>query len=71
MHNAGTQGKRIACHNCEHYYTTWDSRFPFGCRAHGFKSRKNPSLEVTEASGLECQLYTAKRRSAAGNDRSR
>ena len=62
MQSAGTRGKRIACHNCEHYLSTWDARFPFGCRAYGFKSRRSPSLQVTEASGLECLLYTARKR---------
>jgi len=71
MRHSGTQGKRIACHTCEHYRTTWDARFPFGCRAHGFKSRKSPALEVREASGLECLLFTAKKRLDAGNDDSR
>ena len=64
MRHPGIQGKRIACHNCEHYHITWDARFPYGCRAHGFKSRKSPSLEVYEASGLECLLFAAKKRLA-------
>jgi hypothetical protein len=70
MRHAGSQGKRIACHNCEHYQTTWDARFPFGCRAHGFKSRRSPSWEVAEASGMECLLFAAKRQPAGRNHES-
>ena len=64
-------GKRITCHNCEHYRITWDPRFPYGCRAHGFKSRKNPSLEVYEASAMECLLFAAKKRLADDDRTSR
>jgi hypothetical protein len=71
MRHSGIHGTRIACHSCEHYHTTWDARFPFGCRAHGFKSWKSPSLEVIEASGLECLLFTAKKRRDARNSESR
>jgi len=71
MRHSGIHGTRIACHSCEHYHTTWDARFPFGCRAHGFKSWKSPSLEVIEASGLECLLFAAKKRRDTRNSESR
>jgi hypothetical protein len=71
MRHPGTQGKPVACNNCEHYHITWDGHFPYGCRAHGFKSRKSPSLEVYEASGMACLLFTAKKRLVSGNDGSR
>jgi hypothetical protein len=54
------QSNTIACHKCRHYQVTWDARLPYGCRAHGFKTRKNPALAVYEASGIECQLFESK-----------
>jgi hypothetical protein len=60
MHRSGPETRRIACHRCRHYRITWEARFPYGCAAHAFKSRKSPSLEVYEASGMECQLYFPK-----------
>lgn len=62
----GTAGavNRVACHKCSHYLVTWNSRFPHGCRAHKIKSRKNPALEVYEASGLTCQLFAPKQPTA-------
>jgi hypothetical protein len=48
------------CHNCRHYYTTWDKAFPFGCRAMGFKSRTAPALLTRELSGEECLSFVAK-----------
>ena len=50
----------IDCHKCRHYYVTWNDRFPHGCRAMGFKSRRMPSLDVRASSGRECLLFKAK-----------
>jgi hypothetical protein len=33
---------------------------PYGCKAHGFKSKINPAVAVFEASGLICQLFSPK-----------
>jgi len=55
------RAKTIACLNCRYYQVTWDPALPYGCGAHGFKSRKNPAVVVFESSGIECQLYTPKR----------
>ena len=49
------------CIQCEHYYITWDQYFPHGCRAMAFKSRKRPSIEVYESSGIICQMFSPKR----------
>ena len=51
---------RVACHKCIHYRITWEKSHPYACRAHGFKSKKNPSLVVYESSGLKCQLFSPK-----------
>ena len=48
------------CARCIHYYVTWDSRVPHGCRAMGFRSRKRPFRVVYESSGLRCGLYLQK-----------
>ncbi|TSA49327.1 MAG: hypothetical protein D4R48_03645 [Nitrosomonadales bacterium] len=45
------------CQDCIHYYITWDSSFPYGCRAMGFKSRRQPQLEVMEASSTQCMAF--------------
>jgi hypothetical protein len=55
------EGKRIACIKCRYYQVTWDPRQPYGCRAHGFKSHRNPALIVYESSGIECQLFQEKK----------
>lgn len=45
------------CLSCEYYYITWDKRFPYGCKAFGFKSVSLPEVEVLRASGEECKLF--------------
>jgi hypothetical protein len=49
--------KHVACLHCRYYQVTYDIRQPYGCRAHGFKSTRNPSVIVYESSGIECQLF--------------
>ena len=45
---------------CQHYYVTWDERFPYGCRAMQFKSRQLPLLEVRQADGGICLSFAPK-----------
>jgi len=52
--------KRVNCFKCKHFYITWDKRFPYGCRAFGFKSKLLPSIEVFKASGQKCLQFTPK-----------
>jgi hypothetical protein len=52
----GSPGRK-ACHRCRYYQVTWDPRLPYGCAAHGFKTRRNPAHIVYESSGMECQLF--------------
>jgi len=61
MLKSENEKKPVACINCLHYRVTWDSRRPYGCQAHGFKTHRNPSLVVYESSGLECQLFEQKK----------
>lgn len=50
------------CNGCVHYYITHDTHFRYGCRALGFKSQRQPVLDVIEASGLPCLQFLAKKR---------
>ncbi len=50
-----------ACQHCIHYYITWDSHQPHGCKAFGFKSREIPGRVVERnSSGKPCQLFVKK-----------
>ncbi|PPA69703.1 uracil-DNA glycosylase [Jeotgalibacillus proteolyticus] len=64
------ENKRINCHLCRHYYVTWDPSFPRGCRAHQFKTRELPSLQVFRASGHPCYAFE-KKPSKGNNDHGR
>ncbi len=48
------------CQKCRHYYITHDPDRPYGCRAMGFKSRRNPAQVVYATSGIICQLFRLK-----------
>jgi len=49
------------CSRCAHYYITHDMTFRYGCRALDFKSRRQPMLDVIEASGQPCLYFQAKK----------
>ena len=57
----------IDCRKCRHYYITWDKKFPYGCKAIGFKSAKSPSLEVYAASGQVCLQFEDKTAGSVGH----
>jgi hypothetical protein len=52
--------RRVSCIQCRYYKVTWDAQMPYGCRAHGFKTYRNPAVIVYESSGIECQLFEPK-----------
>ena len=54
------RSNRPNCYVCKYYYVTWDRRFPCGCKAMKFKSRRLPSDVVYENSGIECQMFEDK-----------
>ena len=56
----------INCFSCEHYYITHETKFPYGCRAMGFKSVRMPSLDVFANSEMDCNLFTLKERMKKG-----
>jgi hypothetical protein len=47
--------KRINCVKCEHFFVTWDPKFPRGCHAYEIKTLHMPSAAVMSASGIPCQ----------------
>jgi hypothetical protein len=53
------------CLECIHYYVTWDARFPHGCRAMDFKSKRRPQLDVLESTGHACLTFQPRDKSRA------
>lgn len=51
---------RINCRKCRHFFVTWENARPYGCKAHGFKTPRIPSLDVFTASGIRCLLFKRK-----------
>lgn len=58
---------RPVCIKCVHYFITYEPARPYGCRAMGFKSKKNPATVVFENSGIECQLFLARKKDSGGS----
>ncbi len=56
------EGTLINCFFCEHFYITYDVKFPYGCRTMGFKSARMPSVDVFSNSQMDCALFTRKAR---------
>ncbi|MDD5248505.1 MAG: hypothetical protein PHY45_05955 [Rhodocyclaceae bacterium] len=54
---AALQVDQPTCAKCAHYFITHDPRFPYGCRAMGFKSRRLPQEEISQATGARCLAY--------------
>ena len=50
--------KQTNCNNCIHFYVTYKRSFPYGCRAFGIVSKKNPYLEIKKVSGTNCALFS-------------
>lgn len=51
---------RINCRECIHYYVTWDTTNPYGCKAMGFKGKLMPSIAVFNSTGKHCLLFEKK-----------
>jgi hypothetical protein len=51
---------RPDCLHCVHYFVTWESDRPRGCRAYQFKSNELPSDVVLASSGERCALFERK-----------
>ena len=54
------QKKAPKCHDCQHFYVSWDKKFPMGCNYLGFKGKHLPSMEVLAATGKQCCWFKAK-----------
>ncbi len=52
--------QKIICQRCKHYFVTWQSNKPHGCRAYAFKSQPLPSMVVLQSSGMPCSFYQPK-----------
>ncbi len=61
MEDKEGEKKIVACIRCRYYKVTWDAQRPYGCLAHNFKTRRNPSVVVYESSGIACQLFEPKK----------
>lgn len=51
------QHVRINCRGCRYFHVTWDSQFPYGCRAYGFKGPLMPYMMVWQSTGQHCIAY--------------
>jgi hypothetical protein len=60
-----SDNQNIDCMKCRYFYVTWDTNFPRGCKAYGFKSQTMPSLTVLSSSGLPCLHFEPKVKSQA------
>lgn len=49
--------RTVNCLRCVHFFVTWESARPRGCRVLGFKCREVPSQVVRNASGEECGYF--------------
>ena len=55
-----SESERPDCLHCVHYFVTWESDRPRGCRAYEFKSADLPSDVVFSSSGERCQCFERK-----------
>ena len=64
--NINDTGSGLPCRGCIHFFMTYHSAFPYGCRAMGFKSRKYPCIEVRAATGAVCGMRESRVGDAGG-----
>ncbi len=55
-----SDGDRIDCLQCRHFFVTWDPAFPRGCRAMHFKGKEMPASFVRRISGRWCLKFDKK-----------
>ncbi|HCH24843.1 MAG TPA: uracil-DNA glycosylase [Oceanospirillaceae bacterium] len=48
------------CMQCQHFYITWDEKFPRGCRLFNMKSRNLPMHDVLRIDGHPCRGFKQK-----------
>ncbi|QRM19748.1 hypothetical protein GBK02_10190 [Dechloromonas sp. TW-R-39-2] len=55
--NTDSPAQAPNCMRCRHHLITYDTHFPYACQALGFRSRRQPSRDVLENSGMICQWF--------------
>jgi len=60
--------KKHNCHQCQHFFITFDKTLPHGCRAFNFKTRELPCMVVEKNSAQECYAFEAKLKKQAPVD---
>ncbi len=60
-----SKNRNIQCHSCEHFFVTWETKHPYGCRAMNFKGKHLPSSIVLKTSGKKCMLFKAKNKNTS------
>jgi hypothetical protein len=66
--NAMQEKPKDNCLKCGHFYITWDTHFPRGCKLFGFKSKHLPSQTVYEATGNFCEHFVEKAKEDSRKD---
>ena len=61
MANNQPPATTINCFSCEHFFITYEAKFPYGCRIMGFKSVRMPSADVFANSEMDCNLFNPKK----------
>jgi hypothetical protein len=56
------------CHQCKHFYITWNPKIPNGCKKFQIQCKDQPSAIVAAAGQGECQGYELKKRPEAKTD---
>ncbi len=54
------QHSKVNCRNCRYFYITWETKYPYGCRAFAMKTKQFPASQVLLSSGKECLFFSAK-----------
>jgi len=60
MNNGKTAKRQPNCYVCQHFFITHEPANPYGCKAMGFKSTRQPSEVVLTSSGMFCQMFQSK-----------
>ncbi len=56
------QGTLVNCFFCKHFFITYETKYPYGCQAMGFKSARMPAVDVFSNSGMDCAMFVRKER---------
>jgi hypothetical protein len=61
--------QRPNCHQCKHFYITWNQKIPNGCKKFGIQCRELPSAIVKAAGMGDCQGFTPKKSSSEKSEK--